>query len=203
MNKNTPVVVFNWSMRTFPHESVSQLSNLARAITTDIFLGQVEDPPVPYVRHIYRERFVQAPTMRDHDGKEMKFKKGTIITIRTLSGRVMRRWKIETNAPSFSIPLAVFTLAQLKVFHQTVVQMLVHMNSDTPDPSPYLILDISGCVHKRETHTRKQQKTLHLMIKINTSGGMMTHIERPRDLTVEAKRHMPMQKKEEDSRNGS
>lgn len=42
------------------------------------------------------------------------------------------------KAPSFSTPLAVVTEAQLNVFHHTVEQMLVHMNSDTPDPIPHL-----------------------------------------------------------------
>lgn len=48
------------------------------------------------------------------------------------------RWNIAKNAPSISGPLAVVTDAQLNVFHHTVEQTLVHMNSDTPDPIPHL-----------------------------------------------------------------
>lgn len=57
---------------------------------------------------------------------------------RTLLRLVKRRWKIARKAPSISGPLAVVTEDQLKVFHHTVEQTLVHMKSDMPDPIPHL-----------------------------------------------------------------
>lgn len=69
---------------------------------------------------------------------------------RTLLDLVKRRWNIDKKAPSISEPLDVVTDAQLKVFHHTVEQTLVHMKSDMPDPIPHLSQDIAANKEKRK-----------------------------------------------------
>ena len=58
---------------------------------------------------------------------------------RTLSVRVMSRWKSAMMAPSNSAPRPVLMVVGEKAFQMMFSQMFVAMNSEIPEPSPYLM----------------------------------------------------------------
>jgi len=61
-----------------------------------------------------------------------------------LSDLVIKEWKRAITAPSYSFPISVLTEMGEKAFQTMVSQILVAMNREIPDPSPYPFYNISS-----------------------------------------------------------